>query len=355
MTNRDAFRGLLRQHGRNTVSHQLLGAGWRHYLTPAGEAGIAFRESGSFALAAGDPLCAPEETAAAIESFRRRCRGTGRRVAFVSASETVADVGRVLGLAAVKVGEEGLFDLGRYSFSGGTMKALRHHESRARRRGLTVRMVQPGEPDWPAVAPALDHLADAWLRTRSGGGMGFLLELRRPSDAIERDATIFCAVLEGRAVAYLRAVPIYASGGVYLEDYVYGEDVPDGTVEAMFHEACDALRSRGAAYVTWGTSPLAGLDDEDFSDAPFVGRLLRAAFGRVSWPYNFRSLHAFKARFHPTRWAPKYLVFDRPFDIGLGLALARAYAPKPDLSSFFGRFLPGRREPHPAAALASRG
>ena len=343
----DAFVRLVRSHGRNTVSHQVLDARWHHYLGAAGEAGIAFRDFGSFALAAGDPLCAPEHTAMAIEGFRAECRKAGRRIAFVSAGESCARAASALGLGTLKVGQEGLFDLDRYTFAGGAMKALRHHESRARRRGLSVRVAEPGEPDWPAVVPALDRLADAWLRRRPCGGMGFLLELRRPSDAAERDATIFCAVMDGQAVAYLRAVPIYGSAGVYLEDYVYGENAPDGTVEALFHEACDVLRERGAAYLTWGTSPLAGMDPRDLRDAPLVGRVLRTAFERVSWPYSFRSLHAFKSRFHPTRWAPKYLVFDRPFDIRLGLALARAYAPRPDVSALLARFLPGRSRPEP--------
>jgi phosphatidylglycerol lysyltransferase len=195
------------------------------------------------------------------------------------------------------------------------------------------------------MAPTLDRLAAAWLRSRPCGGIGFLLELQKPSEAASRDATIFCAAMRGQPVAYLRAVPIYGSAGVYLEDYVYGEDAPDGTVEALFHEACNVLRERGAAYLTWGTSPLAGLDAGDSRDAPLVGRVLRTAFQRISWPYSFRSLHAFKSRFHPTRWAPKYLVFDRPFDLHLALALARAYAPRPDVSALLGRLLPGRSRP----------
>lgn len=318
---------LLAAHATNSVSVQLGGPELRYFLDHHEAGLIGYRTCAGVAVALGDPLCAPRDTRELLARFlETRTRRTSRAM-FVSASEAFAREAATLDCGAIKIGEEGLFDLDCYSFSGGAMKRLRYHESRARRRGVDV--ITLAATDLPShwLAPALAAAATAWLERKALGPLGFLLALRPLREPEKTGKRLFVATGEGRVLAFLTAVPIPAANGVYLEDYIRAPDTPDGTVEMLFHAACEELRARGYDYVTLGASPLARLQPGDHRDHPAIGWLLRTAFERVSWPYDFKSLFAFKARFHPTRWVAKYLVYERPFTPRLAAALALAYLP----------------------------
>jgi phosphatidylglycerol lysyltransferase len=207
------------------------------------------------------------------------------------------------------------------------MKRLRYHEGRARRSGVEVKNIATAELPSHVLAAAVEAVTTAWVKQHAIGPLGFLLALRPLYEPDKEGKRVFVACVDGRPIAFLTAVPLPAANGVYLEDYVRGPKVPDGTAEVLFHEACRDAQIRGYDYVSLGTAPLAGLTPADSHDHPLAGWLLRSAFDRVSWPYDFKSLLAFKARFHPTRWVPKYLVYERPLTSRLVVALALAYVP----------------------------
>lgn len=321
------LRRMIAAHATNSVSVQL-DHGLRYFVGPLASGLIGYQERAGVAVAMGDPLCSPHDVPALVSRFLEERPRAQSRAVFVSASASFAACAAGLGCSAVKVGEEAVFDLDRYSFSGGSMKRLRYHEGRARRSGVEVENIASSALASHPVAAGVNIVTTAWVDQHAIGALGFLLALRPLHEPDKPGKRVFVACLEGRPIAYLTAIPLPAANGVYLEDYVRGPAVPDGTVEALFHEACLDAQARGYDYVSLGTAPLAGLTPADSRDHPVIGWLLRTAFDRVSWPYDFKSLLAFKARFHPTRWVPKYLVYERPFTPRVATALALAYAPR---------------------------
>lgn len=320
------LRHMIAAYATNSVSAQL-DLSLRYFVGPKASGLIGYQERAGVAVAMGDPLCAPQDTADVVSRFLPERARSRSRVLFVSASAQFAARASAFGCGAIKVGEEAVFDLARYSFSGGAMKRLRYHEGRARRNGVEVENIATADLPSHVLAAAVEDVTAAWVKQHAMGPLGFLLALRPLYEPAKEGKRVFVACVAGRPIAFLTAVPLPAAHGVYLEDYIRGPQVPDGTAEVLFHEACQDARARGYDYVSLGTAPLAGLTPEDSRDHPLAGWLLRTAFERVSWPYDFKSLLAFKARFHPTRWVPKYLVYERPFTSRFALALALAYVP----------------------------
>jgi phosphatidylglycerol lysyltransferase len=337
----DVLRRMVAAYATNSVSVQLDDT--LHYFVGPDESGlIGYQERAGVAVALGDPLCAPGDTVRIVTAFLARRSRARSRVLFVSASEHLASVAPELGFDSLKIGEEAVFDLDRYSFNGGSMKRLRYHEGRARRRGVSVVNIASADLPSHSLAAAIDAVTRSWVAQHAVGPFGFLLALRPLHEPDKQGKRVFVACVNGKPIAFLTAVPIPAANGVYLEDYVRGSGVPDGTVELLFHEACIDSRARGYEYVSLGTAPLAGLTPADIRHHPVAGWLLRTAFDRVSWPYDFRSLLAFKARFHPTRWVPKYLVYDGPFTARSAAALTLAYLPDIGPSNLIRRIRNGR-------------
>ncbi len=319
---------MIAAHATNSVSVQL-DLGLQYFVGPQMSGLIGYEDRAGIAVVMGDPLCAPRDTAPLLATFLSQRPSAGSRAVFVSASAEFAARAVQSNCAAIKVGEEAVFDLDRYSFSGGTMKRLRSHEGRARRHGVEVVNIAIAELRAHPLVSDIDSVTTAWVKQHAMGALGFLLSLRPLDEPNKLGKRVFVACANGRPIAFLTAIPIPAANGVYLEDYIRGPEVPDGTAELLVHAACDDSRSRGFAYVSLGTAPLAGITSDDTRDHPVAGWALRTVFNHVSWPYDFKSLLAFKARFHPTRWVPKYLVYERPFTVRFAAALTLAYLPVP--------------------------
>jgi phosphatidylglycerol lysyltransferase len=129
--------------------------------------------------------------------------------------------------------------------------------------------------------------------------MGFLVALEPTTYTEER--VVLVAERAGVVVGFLSAVPVYARRRLFVEHLVRGPQAPNGTTELLVDAAMREAAARHDDGVTLGLAPLAG-------DVSGPLRFARA----VSKPlYDFRGLHAFKAKLRPAAWEPVYLVAPR--------------------------------------------
>jgi phosphatidylglycerol lysyltransferase len=103
---------------------------------------------------------------------------------------------------------------------------------------------------------------------------------------------------EGKVVAFLASVPVYARGGWLLEDLLREPSAPNGTAELVVDTAMRALAAEGSRYVTMGLAPLAGA----------VG-WLRLARDSTRALYDFDGVRSFKAKLRPQAWEPIHLAY----------------------------------------------
>ena len=99
-------------------------------------------------------------------------------------------------------------------------------------------------------------------------------------------------------------------------------DIEPGTMDFLFISLLKWARDQDYDTFNLGLSPLAGVGEHP--DDPMVERAVHWVSGHVNELYNFKGLHAFKAKFDP-RWSPRYLIYPGPSSLlAVQFAITRA-------------------------------
>jgi phosphatidylglycerol lysyltransferase len=297
---------LLKRHGWNATSFQILEPGFRYWFD-GDDACVAYADTGGAWVAAGAPIAPAERLAAVARRFVESARRARRRACFFAAEERFR---AETGLPCLLLGEQPVWDPRGWAATLAGSRSLREQLRRARAKGVTVRELSAAEVADGASAPrrAIDALVDRWQRSRPMPPLGFLVEIHLFSFCSER--RYFLAEQGGRAVGVLVAVPVYARKGWLIEDFLRHPEAPNGTAELLVHYAVSHAAIAGSAYATLGLAPLAGP----------VGPALRLARRATAALYNFEGLRAFKAKLKPRAWDPIYLAHPEGSSAALALA-----------------------------------
>jgi phosphatidylglycerol lysyltransferase len=286
---------LVRRHGWNATSFQVLEPGYRYFFHGP-DAAVAYVDTGRAWVAAGAPLAHEGSIVAAAAAFVAAARAAGRRASFFATEERFASRAP---LRSLLVGEQASWDPAGWDGALAASRSLREQLRRARAKGVRVRALDaleataPGAPTRAAVLA----LVDRWLRGRELAPMGFLA--RVDPSAFLADHRLFLAERDGELVALLSVAPIWGRAGWLLQNLVRAPQAPNGAGELLVDAAMREAHARGHTYVTLGLAPLAG-------DVPPPLRLARVAGGGL---YDFEGLRAFKAKLRPARWDPVFLSF----------------------------------------------
>jgi phosphatidylglycerol lysyltransferase len=288
---------LVRRHGRNATSFQVMEPGLDYWFDGEVDACVAYAAAGSAWVAAGAPIARSEEVWKVGERFAAAARRAGKRAVFVCVESWACESGW---LATLPLGSQPVWTPARWPLVLADNRGLREQLRRARAKGVTVRRVAPAEMADPAshVRQQSDELIARWLAARSMAPMGFLVELH-PFEFAE-DRRYLVAERAGRVVGFLAAVPVHRRGGWLFEDFLRAPDAPNGTMELLFSESMTALAAEGARHVTMGLAPLAG-----------VSGAIAWIRDHTRWLYDFEGVRAFKAKLRPDGWEPVYLAWPR--------------------------------------------
>lgn len=333
-------RALVLRHGWLATSYQILNPGIKLWFPqPGAMAGYAtgtgtgkppepaavagYADWGRVRVAAGAPICAPEDMAAAAEAFEAEARAEGMGVCYFAAGTRLESLlGASQGYAKVLLGAQPVWDPAVWTGILAARPSLRAQLARARNKGVTV-------TEWDraraSAGPELRRCLKEWLSRRRMPAMHFLVE----PWTLDRlwDRRIFVAEQSGRAIAFLMVSPVPVRKGWLVEQIVRANAAPNGTAELLLDAAFRAAAADGLEYFTLGLSPLSGTALGEREDGPWwlalIFRWLRLHGGRF---YNFRGLEAFKAKFSPTAWEPIYAICNRPaFTPGMLLAIAAVF------------------------------
>jgi phosphatidylglycerol lysyltransferase len=289
---------LLRRHGWNATSFQVLEEGFEYAFEETDDAAgacVAYVDTGRAWVVAGAPIASAADAANVATRFVARAEDARRRVAFFAVEDRFVEASR---FPSVRVGEQPTWDPSRWDESLLGSKSLREQLRRAKAKGVVARAVaaEELEDDASPLRRAVEEVITRWLASRGMAPMGFLVDVQPFAFARERRYVV--AEREGRIVAFLAAVPVYARGGWLLEDLVRDPAAPNGTSELVVDFAMRALSGEGSRYVTMGLAPLAGA----------VG-WMRLARDSTRALYDFEGVRSFKAKLKPHAWEPIHLAY----------------------------------------------
>jgi phosphatidylglycerol lysyltransferase len=268
---------LVRRYGRDTVSFQGLESGYRYFFD-GDDAVVAFVDTGGAWVAAGGPIAPPARELDVALRFSEAAMSQRRRACFFAAEHE-------LGGPALQIGEQPVWTAARWGEVLASSSSLRYQLQRARKKGVVVRALAPGERE------SVEELGRRWQDVHRMPPMHFVVQLE--PFAFEAERVIYVAERAGELVGLASAVPVYARDRLFLEDLIRAPDAPNGTVELLV----DAVMRAAPHELTLGLAPLAG----------DVARWLRLARWAGGPFYDFEGLRRFKAKLRPHAWEPVYL------------------------------------------------
>lgn len=284
---------LLKRHGWNATSFQILEPGFRYWFDGE-DACIGYVDTGRAWVAAA-PVADPARFPAVLAGFIAAAKAARRRVCCFGTENRFVDG---TSWHALRIGDQPVWRPSEWDATLAANRSLREQLRRARAKDVSVRTLTTDElaPEHP-IRIQVDALIARWLASRTIAPMGFLVQVEPFSFPAER--RYFVALSGDRVVGFLAVIPIYARHGWFFEDFLRDPAAPNGTVELLVDAGMRAAVAAGVEHVTFGLVPLAG----------DVGAWLRAArrWGRAL--YDFDGLRAFKAKFRPTAWDPIYLSY----------------------------------------------
>ncbi len=295
-SDRARMLALLRRHGWNATSFQLLEPEFRDWFLD-GDAAISYTETPGAWVVGGGPVCAPERLAEVTGAFIAHARRNRRRVVFFGVEQRLL---AATDLRALPIGSQPWWDPRRWSEVLASRRSLREQIRRAKAKGVSVESPDPASlelPDSP-LRREVGELTRAWLGSREMPPMAFLVALA--PFAFARERRYFTARAGGRLVGLLVAVPVFGRNGWFFEDLLRDPAAPNGTAELLVSSAMQAAAAEGSNYVTLGLAPLAG------ARGPLeLARRMLAGF------YSFEGVRVFKAKLGPEGWDPIWLAVPR--------------------------------------------
>lgn len=319
-------RELVLRYGWNSTCFQLVNPGIERWFSSQGDAVVGFVRRAGVRVVAGAPVCPIERLPEVVAEFERCTRGC---VAYFGAEGRIRScLGERGDYSTATLGAQPIWRPEVWCEAFESDASLRAQRNRAKNKGVTV---SEWSPEQATNHPDLWRVLHEWLRTRGLPPMHFLVEPNTLGNLYGR--RIFVAEMAGRPVGFVNLCPVPERRGWLTEQFVRGQEAPNGTVELALDTAVRAIAESGDEYVTMGIVPLSSHGTGWAKGNPSWLRFIMAwtrAHGRRF--YNFDGLDAFKSKFHPEEWEPIFVVSKEPrFSVRTLYAIAAAFSDGPPL------------------------
>lgn len=323
-------RRLVRQGG-GSLSWMALWPNNRYWFNEAETVGVAYQLHYNVALTVGGPFGASADFERAVEGFTAFCAEQSLSPCWYSVTDEHWNLLRGLGFSRVRVAEETLLPLGNIEFKGKEWQGVRTALNKARRLSVEARWSTYGELSGP-LRTQVHEISEEWVSEKTLPEMGFTLG---GVEELKDENVLLCLAVDdaGKVHGVTSWLPVFTAGVVTSRTLDFMRRSPDGFKGVMeFLIASAVLHFDGTMEeISLSGSPLAPLPRGDParepSDGAAVGRFLDWLGGALEPAYGFRSLAAFKQRFHP-RHRTLYMMYHDPLALPvIGRALTEAYMP----------------------------
>lgn len=297
----DLARATARLPYQDNASAGLVRLGDKRILfSDCGEGFIMYARQGRSLVALFDPVGPKHLWPSLVDKFIAEARRTRSRPVFYQVSAEFLPITVEMRLQALKLGEQAVVDLTRFTLAGGDWLKLRRSINRAERDGLSFDLV-PAD----AVSSILDELqtvSDTWLSAHNAGEKGFSLGTFERGYVASGPVAVIR--LEGRLVAFATLMTTSSNGDAFIDLMRHVPGVHRGMMDLLFVKIMEALKAEGFRTLNLGMAPLAGLSGH--RRAPAWNHVARQIFDHGERFYNFRGVRAFKEKFDP-EWQPRYI------------------------------------------------
>jgi phosphatidylglycerol lysyltransferase len=317
---------LTHTYGTNSISYFAMDEDKSFFFSDSGQSVISYVLQGSTAVVAGDPIGPEEEIASVIRQFVDFCREQDWTIVFWQVRDTTAKLYRAAGFHLLKIGEDAIIDVQKFTLKGGAISNVRSSAKRAEKDGLRIIFYHGQVLDGAQLAQ-MEKISRHWLAEKGGSEMGFSMG----HFTIQGDPEQIYALAvdeQNKVHAFVSFIPIYGRLGWGLDLMRRAEQCAPGTMELLLARSIEYMKSSGSLTVSLGVAPLSNANGEDETFLDTGIDFLTKRFGN---PSKNQSLYNFKKKFLPT-WESRYLVYSDALNLPkIGLALYNAHQPDSSL------------------------
>jgi phosphatidylglycerol lysyltransferase len=301
-------REIVQRYARTPLDLFKLWPDKSYFFSPTRRSVIAYRVADNTAIALGDPVGPEGEIGPTVREFLTLCRENGWAVAFYQTLPDFVPLYRGLRLRKLKIGDDAMVDLGRFSLQGKSKRELRSKLRQFEDLGIHTLEFQPPVPD--DIIAQLKTVSEQWLQIPGRRERSFTLGQFDP--VYMRSKPVLVVVDgSGKLLAFINLISIdrnEITGDLMRRR----RDAPNGIMDYLFLKLFDYARDRGYSRVSLGMAPMTGFQESE--EATAEERAIHGIFKRLNFIFSFRGLYQYKAKF-ATSWEPRYLVYENVMEL----------------------------------------
>jgi phosphatidylglycerol lysyltransferase len=312
-------RSLLEQYGGTSLDFFKLWPDKSYFFAPDQQCCIAYKTVWGVAVCLGDPVGASQELGPTVQLFLDFCAGNGWEAAFHQVQPDLLGIYRTHGLSVLKIGEEAVVDLERFSSQTVQSKHFRQVKRRLENLGYVFARLMP--PHDSLLLKQVQEVSNEWLTLPGHRERGFTLG-SFGRDYVSQTPLAVIRDPSGRVAAFANIIPSYRADESTIDLMRHRLDVPNGTMDYLFTELMLLLHGEGYHRFNLGLAPFAGVGE--VPDAPVQERAAHYLTSQLGRFFSFKGLRNYKSKFEPL-WEDRFLVYQGG-PLGLGraaLALTR--------------------------------
>jgi phosphatidylglycerol lysyltransferase len=301
-TDRQDFEALLERFSNNSEDHfKLWPTDKSYWFTNDRSAAVAYQQSGSYAVALADPVCAPRHMSSTIKGFHAYGKSHGINVCWLMVNQSSLEYYKKSHLKQLAIGASAVVDTAVFTQTTVKNKWWRWVRNKSTNQGLVYSTHTPPHSD--AMLESLKHLSATWLQQNRHKERTFALGYFDESYL----QTCVLHVLtnpSGEVVAFANQVPSHANNQQTTVDLMRYSAGYEGVMAYLLSQVITQVHGVGFKYFDLGFVPLAQLGQQKTTKALF--KLSKKALKPV---FSMQGLEQFKNKFDPS-WQQNYLVWD---------------------------------------------
>lgn len=300
--------GIVGKYSRHALDYFKLWPDKSYFFSPSRQSFIAYRVGANYALALADPVGPEEEIEATIRGFVAFCQEHDWGVAFHQVLPNFLPIYKNLGFRKLKVGEDAIMDLSRFTLEGSDHRELRRKTNHLDKLGYTIQYYAPPLPE--EIIGQAKAVSNEWLQFPGRRERGFTLGKFEPHYV--RSTPLYAAINPaGKIDAFVNLVPSQ-KGEMGIDLMRRRTETPVGIMEFVFVKSILDLQARGYQRFNMTMAPMSGFQEREAATPE--ERAIHYFFQHLNFIFNFQGLRQFKAKF-ASCWEPRYAIYRNALDL----------------------------------------
>ncbi|ONI38471.1 hypothetical protein AN396_10575 [Candidatus Epulonipiscium fishelsonii] len=302
----DKVSEFLKKYDGNSMTHLIFLKDKMLFFAQSETVLIAYRPFKDKLLALGDPIGDEANFKEAINDFRLFADKFDMSPVFYEVNEKFLPIYHDNGFNFLKVGEEAILELDKFTLAGKKAAPLRTIKNKMNRNELEFELVMP--PFNQDFVSTLKDISDKWLdgKNEKGYSLGFFDE-----NYISL-APIATIKVENQIIAFATIMPVYHKEKLAIDLMRLIPHPPNGTMDALFIGIIEWAIENNYKYFILGKAPLSNVGTNRFSTSK--EKLVRHFYKYGNKIYSFIGLRRFKEKFYPD-WEGVYLAYPKSINL----------------------------------------